>query len=56
VASHLVPARYFVHASQTLFLAGDVWSALWKDALALLVMATVLIAIARRRTGTRLEA
>jgi ABC-2 type transport system permease protein len=56
VVSHLVPARYFVHASQTLFLAGDVWPALWKDALALLVMATVLIAIARRRTGTRLEA
>ena len=55
VISHLVPARYFVSASHTLFLAGDLWSVLWPDALALFVMATFFIGIARRRTGTRLD-
>ncbi|MBK7644419.1 MAG: ABC transporter permease [Planctomycetes bacterium] len=55
IISHLVPARYFVSASHTLFLAGDVWPVLWPDALALFVMAVVWISIARRRTGTRLD-
>lgn len=55
VLSHLVPARYFVSASQTLFMAGDRWSVLWPDALALAVMASLLIGLARRRTGSRLE-
>jgi len=54
VISHVVPARYFVSASHTLFLAGDVWSVLWPDALALAVMATLFVGLARRRTGTRL--
>ncbi|MCA8951054.1 MAG: ABC transporter permease [Planctomycetes bacterium] len=53
--SHIVPARYFVEASHTLFLAGDLWSVLWPDALALAFMATLLIGVARRRTGTRLD-
>jgi len=53
--SHLVPARYFVSASHTLFLAGDLWSVLWPDALALALMAALLIGVARRRTGARLE-
>ena len=53
--SHLVPARYFVSASHTLFLAGDLWSVLWPDALALAAMAALLIGLARRRTGARLE-
>jgi len=53
--SHVVPARYFVSASQTLFLAGDVWAVLLPDALALAAMAAILIGVARRRTGTRLE-
>ena len=55
VISHIVPARYFVEASHTLFLAGDVWPVLWPNALALAGMAAVLIGIARRRTGTRLD-
>lgn len=53
--SHIVPARWFVGASHTLFLAGDVWAVLWPDLLALTVMAVLLIAVARRRTPTRLE-
>ena len=53
--SHLIPARYFVSASHTIFLAGDVWSILQWDALFLGVMALVLIALARSRLGQRLE-
>lgn len=55
VVSHIVPARWFVSASHTLFLAGDSWEVLWPDALALALMATLWIGIAWRRTGTRLE-
>lgn len=53
--SHLIPARYFVSASHTIFLAGDVWSVLQWDALFLGLMAVVLIALARSRLGQRLE-
>jgi ABC-2 type transport system permease protein len=53
--SHVVPARYFVGASHTLFLAGDVWSVLAPDAAALALMATALIGLARLRTRTRLD-
>jgi len=55
LVSYIVPARYFVSASQTLFMAGDLWPVLWPDALALALMATLLIGLARRRTGARLE-
>lgn len=54
--SHIVPARYFVSASKTLFLAGDIWPVLLPDALALGLMATILIGLAWRATGTRLAA
>ncbi|MCB9896525.1 MAG: ABC transporter permease [Planctomycetes bacterium] len=53
--SHIVPARYFVDISHTLFLAGDVWSVVLPDALALAVAATVFFALARRNVGERLE-
>jgi len=55
VISHIVPARYFVSASHTLFLAGDVWDVLWPDALALAGMAALLIGIAWKRTPARLQ-
>jgi len=55
VISHVVPARWFVSASHTVFLAGDVGAVLIPDAAALALMAVVLIGVARRRTGTRLE-
>ncbi len=55
IISHVVPARYFVSASHTIFLAGDVWSVLAWDALVLAVMAMVLIGLARSRIGKRLE-
>jgi len=55
VVSHVVPARYFVSASHTLFLAGDLWRVLAPDALALTAMAAFWIGIAWRRTGTRID-
>jgi ABC-2 type transport system permease protein len=53
--SRIVPARYFVPISHTLFLAGDVWSVIWPNAVALAVMAAILLALARSRLGLRLE-
>ena len=53
--SHLIPARYFVAASQTAFLAGNVWSVLLWNALALAGMAVVLIGLARWRISKQLE-
>ncbi len=55
VISHIVPARYFVAISHTLFMAGDVWSVLLPNALALALMATVFIALAYRKIKKRLE-
>ncbi|MBK8974989.1 MAG: ABC transporter permease [Planctomycetes bacterium] len=54
VISHVVPARWFVEASHTLFMAGDIGAVLWRDAGVLALMAFVLLAIARRKTTTRL--
>jgi ABC-2 type transport system permease protein len=48
--SYLVPARYYVSLLQTLFLAGDVWSVIWPNALILAVVAVVLLALTRRAT------
>jgi ABC-2 type transport system permease protein len=56
VLSYLVPARYFVAISHTLFLAGDLWPVLWPNALALAIMATLFIGLAYRKIGKRLEA
>lgn len=53
--SYIVPARYFVSISQTLFLAGDVWSVLLPNAAALSAMAIILLALTRRRLHLRLE-
>lgn len=55
LVSYAVPARYFVSASHTLFLAGDVWPVLLPDAAALLVMSVFFIGIARHNLSKRLE-
>jgi ABC-2 type transport system permease protein len=55
VVSRLVPARYFVNISHTLFMAGDIWPVLLPDALALAAMATLFFALAFRKTTKRLE-
>ncbi|MGN6726694.1 MAG: ABC transporter permease [Tepidisphaeraceae bacterium] len=53
--SHVLPARYFISAAHTLFLAGDVWSVLGGDAAALAGMAILFIGLARWRLTKRLE-
>jgi ABC-type multidrug transport system permease subunit len=55
IMSLVVPARYFVTISHTLFMAGDVWSVLLPNALALALMAVVFITLAYRKITKRLE-
>lgn len=55
IISHLVPARYFVTISHTLFLAGDVWSVLLPNAAVLALMAAVTLTAARTKLGLRLR-
>ena len=55
VISLVIPARYFVEISHTLFLAGNIGAVLWPASAALTLMAAALLAIARRRLGKRLE-
>jgi len=55
IVSHVVPARYFVSISHTLFMAGDVWPVLLPDALALAFMAVLFISLAFRKITKRLE-
>ncbi|SHO43550.1 ABC transporter permease [Desulfopila aestuarii] len=55
VISHIVPARYFVDISHTLFMAGDIWSILVPDGLVLAGMAVFFISLAYRNITKRLE-
>lgn len=53
--TYLVPARYFVEVLKTLFLAGNIWSVIIPNALALLAMSAVLLTITTVKTRRRLE-
>ncbi|WP_448508439.1 ABC transporter permease [Immundisolibacter sp.] len=55
VITHLVAARYLVAILQTVFLAGDVWSVIVPNALALALMAAVFLGLARLSTRKRLD-
>ncbi len=55
IISHLVPARYFVTISHTLFMAGDIWPVLLPNALVLTLMAVFFIGLAFRKITKRLE-
>jgi ABC-2 type transport system permease protein len=55
IVSHVVPARYFVDISHTLFMAGDLWPVLLPNALALFGMAVLFISLAFRKITKRLE-
>jgi ABC-2 type transport system permease protein len=55
VVTHLIAARYFVSILQTVFLAGNVWRVILPNAVALLLMAFVFLALARRLARKRLE-
>ncbi|MDA8127963.1 MAG: ABC transporter permease [Betaproteobacteria bacterium] len=53
--THVVVARYFVSIVQTLFLAGNVWSVVLPNALALLIMAAIFLGVTWRKSRKRLE-
>jgi ABC-2 type transport system permease protein len=53
--THIVAARYFVAILQTLFLAGNVWSVILPNALALALMAAFFLGMSRRKLRKRLE-
>jgi ABC-2 type transport system permease protein len=55
IVSHVVPARYFVTISHTLFMAGDIWSVLLPNGLVLAAMAVFFISMAYRNITKRLE-
>ena len=55
LASHIIPARYFVAISHTLFLAGDIYAELWPDGLILAGMALLMLLVARRKLSKQLE-
>jgi len=53
--THLLAARYFVAILQTVFLAGNVWSVVLPNALALVLMAAFFLGVSRRKLRKRLE-
>ncbi len=53
--TYLIAARYFVAILHTVFLAGNVWSVILPNALALLAMATIFLGLTKRRSRKRLE-
>jgi ABC-2 type transport system permease protein len=53
--TYLVPARYFVAALQTVFLAGDVWAVFVPNTLAMLAIGLVFLLIARTKTKKSLD-
>lgn len=54
VISTVIPTTYFIDAAKTLFLAGDFWGVLWKDALVLGLMAVFLFYASRKKLKKRL--
>ena len=55
ILSHVVPARYFVSISHTLFMAGNIWPVLLPNALALAIMTVLFTGLAFRNITKRLE-
>ncbi|HVB68804.1 MAG TPA: ABC transporter permease [Acetobacteraceae bacterium] len=55
IITHIVAARYFVAILQSVFLAGNVWSVILPNALALIVMAAIFLGLARATARKRLD-
>jgi ABC-2 type transport system permease protein len=53
--THIIAARYFVAILQTLFLAGNVWSLIAINSLALVIMSVIFLGLVRWRTRKRLQ-
>ncbi len=55
VITHAIAARYFVSLLQSSFLAGDIWSVIWPNALALVLMGLVFMVLVALKTRKRLD-
>ena len=55
VVTHLIPARYFVSALQTLFQAGDIWPVIWVNAVWLFFSALFWLGFTALKTSRRLD-
>ncbi|MCB1231619.1 MAG: ABC transporter permease [Verrucomicrobiae bacterium] len=53
--THVIPARYFVSAIQTLFQAGSLWHVLWPDIFALIISAAFFLGLTARLTRRRMD-
>jgi ABC-2 type transport system permease protein len=53
--TYAIAARYYVAILQTVFAAGNVWSVIAPNALALVVMAAIFLLLVRHHTRKRLE-
>ncbi len=52
--THIIPARYFVSVLQTVFLAGNVWSIVVPNIIALAIMALLLLGLTYAKSGKHL--
>jgi ABC-2 type transport system permease protein len=55
VVTHLIPARYFVEAIQTIFQAGAIWKLLWPEILMLMASSALFIGLTAKLTKRRME-
>ncbi|MBE0621208.1 MAG: ABC transporter permease [Burkholderiales bacterium] len=55
VITHVIAARYYVAILQTLFLAGDTWSVVLPNTLALAVLAVIFLGLTQLKSRKRLE-
>lgn len=55
VITHVIAARYYVAILQTVFLAGNVWSVVLPNTLALAVMAVFFLGVSRLKARKRLD-
>lgn len=53
--THLIPARYFVSAIQTLFQAGSLWHVLWPEIIALILSSAFFLGLTARLTRRRMD-
>jgi len=53
--THIVAARYYIAALQTVFLAGDIWSVFLPNMLAMLAIGLVFFVIAKAKTRKSLD-
>lgn len=53
--THLIAARYYVSILQSIFAAGNIWSVIIPNSLALIIMSAVFLLLVKRRTRKSLE-